>query len=751
MKSAEKPATRSHDDARKAQQPVVLRIAIPTSGSQDYDYLSGDISIAALRRGQRVEVPFRRGRRTGIIVGERSESRVATNKLRTISKIIDPAPLFDDKLLEFLQRSARYYHHPTGEVLMTALPVHLRNGHAPEFAYEEFWSINHEHGDRAKRVERAPLQRELLALIQASADGCPATRLRKVSDGWRNAIRALQQKELVEQSFRLPLHAWEGEATTAPELNPEQQQACRAIRSRGMRFHVNVLDGITGSGKTEVYLDLIQYCLEQKKQVLMLVPEISLTPQLYARIASRVSGPVTVMHSGLNDNQRLNAWQAARTGASNVIIATRSGVFTPLRKPGLVIVDEEHDGSFKQGEGFRYHARDLAVLRAQTEDVPVVLGSATPSLETVFRVEEGHYHRCVLSKRAGPAKEPRLELIDLRAQKLFGPLSAPLIARMRERIEKDEQVLLFLNRRGYAPALLCHDCGHIFQCPACSANTTVHAKNNKLRCHHCGFVQPKPGACASCGSEKLLTTGSGTEQLDELVRQQFPDVPTIRIDRDTMTRKGQLQDTLQKVADNSYKIVIGTQLLSKGHDFPSLTLVALIDVDQGLYSVDFRATERLAQQITQVAGRAGRREQAGTVLIQTHRPDHPLFSLLIDQGITVFRQEELHLRKAAGLPPYSSIALVRASSRRPHAARELLAALDRALGERWNRDAGEWLGPVSAPLEKKAGRYRFQMLLQSGQRARLHTICAQSRQLLQQLDPRNKVRWSIDIDPIDLY
>ncbi len=737
-------------DKNQPDQPSICHVALPIPGSDYYDYLTGGHHSDALQPGYRVEVPFGNGKRVGIISHLSSQTDVPQEKLKHINEVLDSEPLFSAGVLTLLFRAAAYYHHPLGEVLMTALPVPLRIGRAVDSAYQEYWQSN-DAGKNAIQADlgRANKQWQLLQYLNQHQQGCSVSELARHQMNWRVLMQELAKKKLVKKIMHLPIpeNRYNPEQPW-PVLNEEQATAVDKIDAQGHQFSVNLLDGITGSGKTEVYLRLIQEQLSADKQVLILVPEIGLTPQLYLRIASRFNVSVAVLHSGLNDNERLNAWQAARLGESKVILGTRSAVFTPLLNPGLIIIDEEHDSSFKQIEGFRYNARDMAIMRAQIENTPVVLGSATPSLESVQNANAGHYQQLRLKQRAGDAVEPDYQLVDLRAQKLHGSLSGTLVAAMKETLAAGQQVMLYINRRGFAPAMLCHDCGAIFNCPRCSANTTFHAHKRTLRCHHCGFQQAAPKQCNSCNSTELITAGAGTEQIETLVNELFPDYKTVRIDRDSMSRKNKLQQTLHAVANNEYQIIIGTQLLAKGHDFHQLTLVGMIDVDQGLFSVDFRAPERMAQQITQVGGRSGRGKLRGKVIIQTHQPEHPLFTILLGEGIQAFNQVELSQRAEANFPPHGYLAMLRSSAKQQaqaekflHQVAELLAAHQQEI---------LIAGPVPAPMEKKAERFRQQLLLQSTDRSVLHKLLKHYLPQIRALESGKRVRWSIDVDPIDL-
>ncbi len=538
-------------------------------------------------------------------------------------------------------------------------------------------------------------------------------------------------------------------ASAALTLNPEQAQALVQIRQALGQFKVLLLEGVTGSGKTEVYLQAITEVIARGQQALVLVPEIGLTPQFVARFRSRLGAQMALAHSGLADGERLNTWLAARAGEAAVVIGTRSAIFTPMPKLGLIVIDEEHDGSYKQQEGFRYSARDLAIRRAQQAGVPVVLGSATPSLESLHNASSGRYQLLHLSQRTGAAEHPPMHLIDVRGQPLREGLSGQLLAHIRRHLDAGGQALLFLNRRGFAPTLLCHVCGWVADCKRCDAHMTLHYAQRKLRCHHCGAERRPDSACGACRSSQLLAVGQGTERVEQALQDYFPDVGLARIDRDTTRRKGSLDQLLDEVHSGQARILIGTQMLAKGHDFPDVTLVGVLNADGGLFSADFRAPERMAQLITQVAGRAGRASKPGEVYIQTHQPQHPLLNQLIRAGYRAFADAALEERREAAYPPYGHMAVLRAESVQAKAAMHFLEAA--AALAREDLPAGvELWGPVPAPMERRAGRVRAQLLLQSETRKPLHALLRGWVAQLDGLPSARGARWSLDVDPQDL-
>jgi primosomal protein N' (replication factor Y) len=533
-----------------------------------------------------------------------------------------------------------------------------------------------------------------------------------------------------------------------PPLNEAQAAAVERIQNTLGTFVSHLLYGVTGSGKTEVYLHVIESVLARGQQVLVLVPEIALTPQLIGRFRGRFDAPLAVLHSGLNDTERLAAWRDAREGTARIIIGTRSAVFSPLLHPGLIIIDEEHDASFKQQDGFRYSARDLALVRAQRLGIPVVLGSATPSLETLARARKQPETLSHLPNRAGSARPPQLALIDLRKHGATQGIATPTVMTIQRHLDAGGQVMLFINRRGYAPVLFCPNCGWSAHCRRCDAHLTVHARGRDLICHHCGLQEALPKECPTCFAD-VKPVGQGTERIEETIQQLFTNAPMARIDRDSMRRKGELEETLARVNSGEIRILVGTQMLTKGHDFPKVTLVVVLNADQGLFSTDFRAPERLAQTIVQVAGRAGRADRPGEVLIQTEYPEHPLLTLLLTGGYAAFADGALTEREQSGWPPFARIALLRAEATEQDAPLKFLQAA-RAAADTYAVRGVKLLGPAPAPMERRAGRFRAQLLLQAPTHSPLQKFMSGWLSAIAALPEARRVRWSIDVDAAEL-
>ena len=666
------------------QKRNILQIAIQTPLRRTFDYLppNGD-NCANYTVGQRVEVSF--GRRTvvGIIVGFSEKSNFPIDKLKAVNQLLDSNALVDEKLLQLFDWASRYYCYPIGEVILGSLPKKLRQ------------------------------------LKQAST---------KKTD---NHV----EKEQAEKKAR----------SEKLVLTIEQQEAVDAIL-KTKQFQSFLLAGVTGSGKTEVYLQVIESVLNERKQALVLVPEISLTPQTLARFESRLHAPVLLVHSGLSDGKRAKAWLKAASGEPCVVIGTRSAIFSPLNNLGVIVVDEAHDISFKQQSRFRYCARDVAVMRAKICDVPIVLGTATPSLESLYNVEDKKYHLLRLTDRPGHVVMPKVTLCDIRNQKLQGGLSTLLIEKIKDHLSQSHQVLVYLNRRGYAPVLICHHCGWTAACPRCDVKLTVHQSPKRLMCHHCGFQKPWQKICESCKQSEVMLLGLGTEQLEQTLSTLFPDKNIVRVDRDNVRTFNALKEVLSIVHEQKADILVGTQLLVKGHHFENVNLVAAIDVDNALFSSDFRAVERLGQSLVQVAGRAGRDKHSGEVIIQTHQPDHPSLKSLFNADYLTFANNLLQERKAMLLPPFQYSAALKAEAKTQELAMHFLNKAKINLKK--NGFQLEILGPLPATLAKKAGVYRAHLLIQSGTRPHLHHALDT---LLASLEQKkvNNVKWVVDVDPVE--
>jgi primosomal protein N' (replication factor Y) len=730
---------------------MILQVALDTPLRRVFDYHPPTESGAAQElppRGVRVLVPFGRQRLIGILVGIVSESAVPHLKLKAALEFLDERPVYDPVTFELLRWAAEYYHHPIGEVYAAALPVNLRSGQ-PAIESTEHWTLTAAGFSELAlpTSRRAPQQRALLAWL---AEHSGATAI-EVSEVFKvEQLKSLAGRGWIEAQRR------EGPgATSAVVFHPgelaltgAQTQAVDTILTALGSFSAHLLYGVTGSGKTEVYLRVIAAAIANGGQALVLVPEIALTPQLVDRFRRRFSAGVAVMHSGLTDSERRDSWRAAFSGQARIVIGTRSAVFTSLPKLALIVVDEEHDASYKQHEGFRYSARDLAVMRARSAAVPIVLGSATPSLETLENAASGRYAKHLLPQRPGSARPPKMTLVDLRRHAAEQGLSTPAIQAIEQHLQAGGQVIVFLNRRGYAPSLFCNSCGWVAPCAHCDARMTLHRRAQKLRCHHCGWQAPIPSICANC-SQALLAVGQGTERVEETLTRLFPTAPLARLDRDTAAARGSVEKVLDRVHSGAARILVGTQMLTKGHHFPEVTLVVILDADQGLFASDFRATERLAQTITQVAGRAGREARAGEVMIQTEFPEHPLLNRLIGEGYESFAASALQERREAAWPPFSRLALLRAEAKDTA---ELDAFLGRAADAgRLLKDAAvKILGPATALIARRADHFRAHLLIETAQRSTLQRFLTSWLPQVEALPASKGVRWSIDVDPLEV-
>ena len=728
----------------------VLQIAVPVPVYRIFDYWAPeDCDPQSIKPGVRVAAPFGKSLKIGVVLGVVNvlSSQVEPEQLKPIEQILDDEPLLSIRDLQLLQWASHYYHHPVGEVVATAFPVSLRQGKPAHLNAEVFIGLT-ESGFSLplEQLNRAPKQK---ALLESLRNAVNPLELSSLSTD-KSALKALLQKGLLTTQTAPKIRLNLSSQNPLLMANPAQQRAIEAVSSSLGQFSVSLLQGVTGSGKTEVYMQIIGAALQGGLQVLVLLPEITLTPQLEQRFRQRFSIPIVCFHSKLNDTQRLSAWLNMQQGHAAIMLGTRSALFTPLRQPGLIILDEEHDSSFKQQEGFRFSARDVAIARAKMLNIPVLLGSATPSLESLFNVARQRYQLLELPNRAGNAVEPSFQILDIRNKPLQSGLSDTLIAAIQTTLAQGHQVLLFLNRRGFAPVLICHGCGWVSRCWHCDANMVIHAGERRLRCHHCGNEQSLPKHCPACEIGQLQPLGMGTERIEQTLQALFPEKRLVRLDKDTTQRKGSLENYLEMINNGDADIILGTQMLAKGHHFPDVTLVAILDVDSGLFSVDFHAGEKLAQMIIQVAGRAGRAEKRGQVLLQTRQPQHPLLTTLIEMGYQAYAENALLERQQARLPPYSYQALFRVHAGNAQTPQLFLKALV-GLITQFNKGRTQILGPVPAPMARRAGQFRFQLLLQNNNRKELHQLLDQVLPQISKLKEAQKIRWSLDVDPVDLY
>jgi len=722
--------------------PSVLKVALPLPLRELFDYLP-PASDEPVQVGARVLVPFGSRQLVGIVVAAQAVSSLSQDKLLQVGEVLDGGQaLLDENLLSLMQWCWQYYKHSPGDVLQAALPPALRKakGRLPA-APLQYRLTDTGHERLAMPAGRAAAQ---YALLEALAGGAKAEdELRLLADRWRALLERVVDQGWVQAEA---LQEMVAPAEPGPELTAEQHQAISDIQAAGDGYSCHLLDGVTGSGKTEVYLQLLEPVLQSGRQALVLVPEIGLTPQLIRRFQRRLGLSPTVIHSGLSAGERLNAWEAARSGRARLLIGTRSALFTPLPRLGMIVLDEEHDASFKQQDGFRYSARDVAVKRAADLGIAVVLGSATPSLESLNNAANGRYHHHRLRQRATKAAMPGWRVLDMRQQKPVNGLASAAVGAIADTLERGEQAMVFLNRRGYAPVLMCGQCGWHGHCLRCDANMTWHRGQHRLSCHHCGSEKPVPRFCPECRADDLVGMGEGTQQLEAGLRNRFPDTMIWRFDRDSTRGKGVMEDQIEQVRSGQPCILVGTQMLAKGHHFPAVTLVVVVNADQALYSADYRALERLGQTLLQVSGRAGRAEKPGNVLLQTYEPRSQALHLLITQGYEAYADWLLADRRLAGLPPLSYQAQLKAEA----VAREDVVNFLKAAANCFPAGQAQLWGPVPALMEKVAGRYRMYLLAQADSRAELHRQLDGWMDELKQLRGGRKVRWVIDVDPQEM-
>jgi primosomal protein N' (replication factor Y) len=727
---------------------LLISVAVPAPLFGTFHYLLPDDQTATPPPGTRVLVPF--GARTVVgIVLERQEDVLPVGyNFKPLLKIFAPETGLDGAVLQLLEWAARYYCHPIGECCHLALPALLRKGH-PAPALELL---------RWRRTElpylgsrRAHKQLAALTLLEAHPEGLWQQSLSEA--GFAPALlRTLESKGYIkaERSASWLDHdlAQTARKSTRHTLSSAQQHALDTLLDYPPGFAATLLQGITGSGKTEIYIEYVLSVLEQGMQALILIPEINLTPQTFNRFQRALPFPIVTLHSGMSNQSKYETWQLARNGSAKVVIGTRSAIFCSFQQLGCIIVDEEHDSSFKQNDSFRYSGRDLAIKRAQIEQCPILLGSATPSLETWHNARLGRYHWITLSQRAGSAQLPAIHLIDIRSRPLVDGCSPPLLERIGQTLNEGNQVIVFQNRRGFAPTLMCHDCGWVALCQHCDARMTLHANPAHLRCHHCDARQRIPPQCPQCGGRTLNPIGTGTERIEIGLREHFPGTVIHRIDRDRFKRAEDMQGLIDTVGEGKPCILIGTQMLAKGHDFQHVTLVCVVDADSSFFSADFRALEKGAQQLIQIAGRTGRGDKRGMVLIQTRQPDHPLFESIKSHNYSNAIQMLIAERQSCQLPPFSKLLSLRAESSDPQAAETCLLEIKPMLQGDTTVDGLIVCGPLPAQIMRKQDRYRFYLhtyITQPAQRLRLS-------QLLPEIlasQKQRKVRLSIDVDPLD--
>lgn len=733
------------------KHPLILHVAIATPLRRLFDYLPDEVSnLKLLQPGLRVSVPF--GRRKdvpGVVMSISNKSDFSYSKLKKINYVIDQQPVFSIKHLNLLKWASDYYHYSIGEVVFSALPSSLRKNICISKYIEQVWCLT-ERGAalEVNLIKKAPKQSQILNYLQKRKSPVFESDINSIYPRSKPSLLSLKEKNLITISTENIEDSIIKINKSPFKLNKDQKSAIDEISKSINNASVFLLNGLTGSGKTEVYMRLMESTIRSGKQCLVLLPEIGLTPQQIQRFKNRFEVNIAIQHSGLSDVERTQHWLAAKSGKAKIIIGTRSAIWTQLENPGLYIVDEEHDLSYKQQDGFRYSARDMLISRASRDKVPVILGSATPSLETLYNVKKNRYKQLILSTRTAEAKPPKFHILDIRGKKMCGPMSQSLIDEITKHLDNKNQVLLFLNRRGYAVNLFCHNCGWKAECPRCELPYTYHKVINRLICHHCGVTKRHILQCSDC-NVPLLLMGYGTERIEEVLASLFPQANISRIDRDTTRKKNAMNDHMKKIQSGEIDIMIGTQMLAKGHHFPNVTLTGIVDADRGLFSTDFRASERLAQLFMQVSGRTGRGVKEGTVIVQTYNPEHPLFHQLIQHGYNHFCNSLLQERDHSSLPPYSYMIFLRAEAHNDNNAKMFIKDAAMRLNALTNKKLLIF-GPIPAFIEKRNGRYRYQLIIQSQNRKILHKYINVWLEKLESSKLAKKIRWSLDVDPQDM-
>lgn len=718
-----------------------VRVALPTPLRQAFTYRIKQTTTQDLT-GCRLLVPFGKRKLIGICLGWDNESEVAPDKLRNVEAVLDESSVFPDDLWRLLNWAADYYLHPIGDVLAAALPKYLREGKAITPNLPKCWQINPDIKPDKRTLKRMPAKKNLYEFIQKQGL-VDSIQLDEHQTHWKQHLAFLQDNKWLiceTKRFEPALNT----PQSGPALNQEQLESIKTLHLDS--FQTLLLEGVTGSGKTEVYLAWIKQVLEASGQILILVPEIGLTPQLHQRVEDRTGQSVILMHSNLTDRARHLHHFSARSGQASIVLGTRSAIFTPFKSLQLIIIDEEHDASLKQQEGFKYHARDLAIVRARNLNIPIVLGSATPSLESLYNTRTQRYAHAKLTQRAGLAQAPKIDLIDLKTESIQDGISHSLVQNIQATLDMGNQALIFINRRGFAPVLFCPECGWQAQCQHCETRLTIHKHSKVLKCHHCHSQQTLPQRCPDCDAPELLMLGEGTQRVSEALEILFPQFPIIRIDRDTTQNASDFTRALEPVIQGKACILVGTQMLAKGHHFPKVTLSAIVNADHSLYSADFRAHERLAQLLVQVAGRSGRESARGQVLIQSWMPENPFFSQLLNLGYAHMADQWLQERIQMHLPPVAPLAYFRADATEEKRAERFLKQLVSTLEP---HEKALVLGPVPALLAKKGGRFRFVLMIQTENRKLRHQLTHQLIHTALKQGKHQDLRWSIDIDPLD--
>lgn len=732
----------------KGKKIVQVAVFAPLRSTFDYVFDSDNDENLDIKIGTRVRVSLRNSKRIGIVVSFSRFDVTCRRKLKDILEVIDNKPIVSRKMLALASWAASYYHHPLGEVISLMLPSKMRKGDRVPVSKSYIWNVSQAGRDALEaRTVNGARQLELLQFLASSPNNVLET-FQSLTFSWQAPLRKLVEKGWVTKSTS---KATDGEAIIVKSkvtLNSEQMNAKSIIERNLGKFRPIVLYGVTGSGKTEVYFEVMQTVILSGKQVLFLLPEIALTKHLISRFRERFGCQVALLHSARSNSERISAWQDCLSGRVSILLGTRSAVWFDLPNLGVIIVDEEHDSAYKQYDGFKYSARDIAIVRAKKNSIPIILGSATPSFETLANVKSGKYDVIKLLDRPSALVDTSAKILDVRGSSLKSGLSNMLIERMRHHLDLGQQVVLFLNRRGYAPLLICRDCGDIRSCYRCDAYLVYYKSRKILSCHHCGYKISLAKISACCDGQNMEPIGLGTESIEEEIKQQFPNKNVVRVDRDSVKSGDSFEIILRSIEEKKVDIVIGTQMISKGLDFENVTLVGVVDADSRLYSIDFRAEERLAQLLIQVTGRAGRGGKAGEMVLQTHRPDNPVLRRVIDEGYETYSNLALAERELAQLPPYVSMVIIRAESQQVSRPKSFLLGVKKLL-EKDSDGKLKVTDPIPALMAQRAGRHRYLLVIRVMKKSDIHNFIQSTIPDIENLARKIKLRWTIDVDPHD--
>ena len=704
--------------------------------------------------GTRYRLPFGQGTRSGILLEVSDRSEFDAEKIKPVEERLDVEPVLGEHILALAKWMSEYYLQPPGDVIFQCLPAYLRGARAYQPLRVKRWQLVTPEKEQIAAVipalERtSPRQFEICQALLTASSGLTALEFKSINPNWHPVVKALEAKQLIRWD-------WDDKpmgppvAPELPRLSEEQDTIVQAIEPLMRQFAVHLLDGITGSGKTEIYLRLIQNCLALGQQVIYLVPEIGLTNQLIDRVRARFGECFAISHSGLTEYQRYQAWDRFRRAEASIMLGTRSSLFSQCERLGMIIIDEEHDHSYRQEDGVRYHARDVAIKRAQMLDIPILLGSATPSLESIANCERDTFFRYRMDHRPTRFDPPPIELIDVRDSRFDFGCAAKTFERIDAHLQNSGQVLVYLNRRGFAPIVMCHECGWQAQCRNCDARLTLHQSQHALLCHHCGYNQGLPENCPKCGHDEIKHYGIGTEQLEQGLSQRYPNTPVLRVDRDVIASREALKSRLEQLQTGEPCILIGTQMIAKGHDYPAITLSVVLDADQALFSASYRASERLTQTLLQVCGRSGRGDRAGEAVVQTRFPEHPLMQALQRRSYREIADELLAERRLLGFPPFARVVIFRSDAQELEHALSRLETIKALLLQSTRYQQLASIGPMPALMTRRIGRYRAQLCLLASDHRLLRSVLAEAWPDIQQVPSTPRANWTIDIDAYDL-